>query len=280
MSARIGAGLVWLADYMRWRGAWGVVLLAWHLAFWRLAPQGRRIWAQAPGGRVRLRARTSDFRVFRKIAVQGEYALDARRMAAIDRRIGTARARGRMPLILDAGGNIGLFSQMAARRWPQATVVCIEPVAGNLEMARANCAGLPNVSFRRAAVWSAPGRVTLEDPDAREGAFAFRAADEGAVEAVTLDALLDALPDAELVLLKMDIEGAEKEALVPGARFWRHRPVILIEPHDFLPGRSATLRGLLSQPAYADADWEVRGESVFVFPPEHGAPVRDTARAA
>ncbi len=275
MFRSFAAGLGWLADYMRWRGLAGLPLAVWHVGFCFLGPRGRRIKAPAGDGRtVRLRARSSDIRVYRKIVVQREYELSPDRAEAIDRRCARAQAAGRRPLIIDAGGNIGLFAQEAARRWPQADLLCVEPHRGNLAMARRNCTGLRNVRFRDAALWSAAGRLTPENLDAREGAFSYRPAEadsrlaDVSTEAVTIDALLEERPDAELVLLKMDIEGAEAEALAPDARFWAHRPAILIEPHDFLPGRSATLRGLLSQEDFHDADIEVRGEGLFVFPTE------------
>ncbi|MDF2232861.1 FkbM family methyltransferase [Albimonas sp. CAU 1670] len=271
----VAAGLGWLADYMRWKGALGVPLALWHAGFCFLAPRGRRIRAPAFGGRtVRLRARASDLRVYRKIVVQREYELSPDRADAVDRRCARAHAAGRRPLIIDAGGNVGLFSLQAALRWPQADILCVEPHRGNLAMARRNCTGLRNVRFRDAALWSAPGRLQPEDIDAAEGAFAYRAVDEESpagdvsAEAVTIDALLAERPDAELVMIKMDIEGAEAEALTPEADFWRHRPVILIEPHDFLPGRTATLRGLLAQEDFRDADWEIRGEGLLIFPTE------------
>ena len=257
MFTRIADSIGWLTDYLRWRGASGAPLAMWHLAFCALAPAGRRIRAPLAHGRtVRLRARSDDLDAYRKIVVQGEYDLSDDRAAEIDRRVSRALAMGRRPLIIDAGGEVGLFAQLAARRWPRAEVLCVEPGRGDLAMARRNCSGLTNVRFRNAAIWGAADRMSGAD----------RPGIDRSHEAVSLDQLLDERPEHSLVLLKLDVDDAASPALDPRSHFWDHRPVLVIEPHELQPRLHGSLDDLLSQTELQDSDWEMRDESLFIFP--------------
>lgn len=269
-----GAGLSWLADYLRWRGIAGLPLALWQAGFCRLAPRGRRLRAPVGDGRTaRLRARTDDLDHYRRQIVRAEFEMSADRAAAVDRRCARARAAGRRPLIIDAHAGIGLFSQAAARRWPQAEVLCMEAHRGALALARRNCTGLRNLRFRDAALRRAPdgagdawmGAEEADPPDARASG---RGLAEISGETVSIDSLLAERPDCDLVLLKLDDAGAEAEALDRQARFWRHRPALLIAPDGDVPARRDALRALLAQDDFRDADLELRDGGLFVFPTE------------
>lgn len=88
--------------------------------------------------------------------------------------------------------------------------------------------------------------------------------EEGDVLAVTIDDLVDSLALPRLDWIKMDIEGAEVEALKGAMKtLSRYRPTLWIEFHDTLP----QLKELL-----AEANYEIRGEVHYEATPYHQDP--------
>lgn len=134
--------------------------------------------------------------------------------------------------VLDVGGNIGLYAlQFAQLAGPTGRVHSFEPERRNAARIRENLAlnGFENVTVVEAAVfsengviglnvfavaynaWHSVGPVRMPDPS---GADALVEAQEVQnVEAVTLDAYCERIDGSEIDLLKLDVEGAEIDAL-------------------------------------------------------------------
>lgn len=149
-------------------------------------------------------------------------------------------------VIVDAGANTGLTSVHYANAYPSATIVAVEPDAANFEVLRRNAAPYPNVRPVRAALWSESRPVALTDPGL--GAWGFRVGDgrpaTQQVPGVTLDRLLAEHALDRVDLLKVDIEGAEREVFDQSAGWIGRVDGIVIETHDrFQPGSTrAVLR--------------------------------------
>jgi FkbM family methyltransferase len=129
-------------------------------------------------------------------------------------------------LFYDVGAHVGFFSVCAAALG--ARVVAVEPDAANAARLRVNAA-LNGFEVRvvEAAAWSESGSVSLERGDSpKEG----RVAPGTGVRAVVIDELVEA--EGAPVLIKLDVEGAEVEALRGAQRtLERDRPVVLCELH-------------------------------------------------
>ena len=116
--------------------------------------------------------------------------------------------------ILDIGANIGAFSFRAARRWPAAKIIAIEPVRENYRQLFDNLQldKPSNVTLWTMAVRSfgglAPIRVTVKDHGVTSG-FHRLEADQFEREVPCLDAA--ELPPADFI--KLDTEGCEVEIL-------------------------------------------------------------------
>jgi FkbM family methyltransferase len=109
------------------------------------------------------------------------------------------------PVILDAGGNIGMSAIWFKREYPQSRVTVFEADPDLTNVLRRNlaAAALPDVHVEEAAVWVADGTVTFDNQGADKGAVR-----EGAGIRVRAFDLASHLP-AQVDLLKLDIEGAE-----------------------------------------------------------------------
>jgi FkbM family methyltransferase len=122
--------------------------------------------------------------------------------------------------VLDVGANRGQFAVVAARRWPQARLICFEPLPGAVRVL-ARVLG-PRAEVRNLALSDMPGEVKLhvsraDDSSsllpigARQSAT-FPGTDEVgviSVPAARLDEEIDAALLTRPVLLKVDVQGGE-----------------------------------------------------------------------
>jgi FkbM family methyltransferase len=116
-----------------------------------------------------------------------------------------------------------------------------------------------------AALWSKPENVMLADPDSEKWAFAVRASagNEAGFRGVTVEGLMQEFAIERIDLLKLDIEGAEKEIFGSGTTCWLDRvEVIAIELHDrYRPGCAQAFYSALHGRNYLQ---EIRGENIFI----------------
>jgi len=170
---------------------------------------------------VRLGAKTTDLRVLEQVFARQEYALPK-----------SIKPR----TIVDAGANIGCATIFFASRYPDARIIAVEPEASNFEVLQANCAGLSNVVPVHAAVWSHPATLTFVNPNCGNWAFAMKErVDDGTpVRGVTMPQLIEEFSLDRIDVLKMDIEGGEKEVFSAPDLSWLDKVGMLaIELHDF-----------------------------------------------
>jgi FkbM family methyltransferase len=183
-----------------------------------------------PGFRapIILRAGTSDRPTFSKIFVDQEYAIDLNI---------TPR------LIIDGGANVGYAAIFFARRYPHASIVAVEPEPQNFRLLERNTAAYPNVHRLNKGLWPRDTYLAIENLTAAPDAFRVRETDrpDNAITATTIDRILREAGTDMIDVLKLDIEGTEKELFAdPGSEQWLRRTnVLIIELHDrFKPGCS------------------------------------------
>jgi FkbM family methyltransferase len=145
--------------------------------------------------------------------------------------------------VVDAGANVGYAAVYFATRFPQSTVLAIEPEPGNFQQLQKNTRSLANVIVRCAALWNEEGELSLFD--AGEGSWGFRvqhraqATGQGSVKAMSMLTALREQGWTHIDLLKLDIEGSEVEVLNGSAGWIDHVNVIAAELHDkYRPGCS------------------------------------------
>ncbi len=155
-------------------------------------------------------------------------------------------------VIIDAGAYTGLSATYFASTYPEAKVIAIEPDSANFGLLVRNTSGLANVQAVRAALWSSNRQVELTDPG--NGAWAFRVAEMGdpgsaglhsekvahnRIPAITIPEIINTYSLSRIDLLKLDIEGSEKEVFAGSASWLEQVGAICIELHDkFEPGCS------------------------------------------
>jgi len=169
-----------------------------------------------------LRTTTTDKHVFVQVFIDREYDLD----------YGTTSPK----TIVDAGANIGLTAVFFALNYPDSRILALEPEAGNFAVLELNAETYPNISPIRAALWHESGAVELHDPGEGEWAFRVRTPSRRDqqqsaihVAAMTVKELLAAY--GRIDLLKLDIEGAERNVLLHAAEWIDDIGAIVAELH-------------------------------------------------
>jgi FkbM family methyltransferase len=240
-----------------------VVLLPWFSPVqWVFDRRMRKLWRFAIRDRV-------DFGVLEQVFVAEDYRLSRlRRWPDIQAEYQRILASGMTPLIIDCGANIGLSAAYLARCFGGARILGIEPHAGNVALARSNCEanGFARVSFLEAAIASATRKGgSVIDPGC--GAWGFRVDPEasGDLEFVAVDSLIDGPAGAGLIpfIIKIDIEGFERELFAANVDWIDRFYLLVIELHDWMLPSQASSRAFLKAVAGFDRDFVFHGENVF-----------------
>lgn len=214
-------------------------------------------------GRFTVRQSETDMKVLRQIFIQREYDLDRFPQGALVRAAydGILR-RGRLPLIVDAGANVGFAANFFARAYPKARIISIEPDPGNAAMCRTNTHGLQQVEVLEAAVGARPGCVSLEGIEGHAWGVRTRRAEAG-LPVVTINQLAAGLPDSELLIVKVDIEGFELDLFSAGTEWVSQAHAVIVEPHDWLLPDARTSQTLQQVMLGHGGDLLISGENLI-----------------
>jgi FkbM family methyltransferase len=175
---------------------------------------------------VNLRLRTSDVWLCKQILVDSQYDCGV-----------SLRPR----VIVDGGANIGLASIFYANKYPEARIIAVEPEQSNFEMLEKNVSSYPNVLPIRAALWNK--NQDLYTSATTPGHHAYQVQEQqvrgrnsicNSIRGLSLQGLMADLGIQHIDLLKVDIEGSEKEVFCDSAGWIGHVGMIAIEIHDWM----------------------------------------------
>jgi FkbM family methyltransferase len=169
-----------------------------------------------------VRAGTSDIVTFLQVLDGAEYDFRLNGPAAI----------------VDAGANIGLASIWFASHYPRARIIAIEPERSNYDLLVRNTAPFPNVTPVNAALWNSSGTLAVEDSNGlgpwgfqtRESADSASSVEK--VRCLTVSDVVSTYDLERIDLLKVDVEGAEKEVFSSPDAWIDSVGAIAIELHD------------------------------------------------
>lgn len=197
-------------------------------------------------GRISLRPTDSDLNMLRDVFVKKSY--DLNKYTQLNRITNTYKSilkAGGVPVIIDAGTNIGAVSIQLSKIFPEAKIIAVEPDTQNADICRRNCKQCENVIVVEATIGSLSGGVKLKRPDRNKSSCSIQAErGEGAdIPVVTVDELLaKAGIGGKLFIIKIDIEGFEKDLFCSETSWLSKVAVVIIELHDWmLPGQYSSL---------------------------------------
>ncbi|MBI5382929.1 MAG: FkbM family methyltransferase [Opitutae bacterium] len=184
----------------------------------------RRLHSRKYGTTIHLRPGTSDQFTFGQVFLFQQYDIA---LPFVPRRI------------VDAGANVGLSALYFAHRYPEAVIATLEPSAENQAQIQLNTAvHASRMRHFPMGLWRRDGALAISNPYRSHDSFIVtetEPATPGAIPAICLPTLLRELQWDSIDLLKIDIEGAEKEVFAEGYESWLPRTrAIYIELHDFM----------------------------------------------
>lgn len=193
------------------------------ISSYRVFGQPREVATRPPGfpHRIHLRLKTTDMSAYSEILLRGLYDFE-------------------LPFtpktVVDAGANIGMASIYFAHRYPEAKIVAIEAEGANFDMLAKNVRPYSQITPVHAALWNRDGEISVTTPNPDTGAFGewgFVTHDGpgSKVRAITMPTLMKEMQIPSIDLLKMDIEGAEKEVF-ESCNWVDNMRCMMIELHD------------------------------------------------
>jgi FkbM family methyltransferase len=173
-------------------------------------------------------------------------------------------------VIVDAGANIGLASIYFANKYPTAKILAIEPEDSNFRLLKLNTHPYSNITPIQAALWDKNEEINLVDPGAGKWGFMTEmrnpAREAGSdichtVTAMSLDKIIKDYNLENIDILKIDIEGAEKEVFSDSSAWIEKVTSIIIELHERMkPGCN---RSFYCGSNGFDNEWR-QGENVYL----------------
>lgn len=225
--------------------------------------------ARAP---LALRASRPDHSTFWQVMVMEQYEYrHLPQSKDLEARYERWVAAGKTPLIIDGGGNVGLAAIWFAWRFPAAKVVTVEPDSGNLDVLRRNIRHYENIEALPGALWTEKAWLRIQNPDSGAASFRVEAMPTetpDAIESYTIDEIAAREPGASLFLVKLDIEGAQKELFARNNGWVERCPLIVIELDDWQMPWQATGQSFFACTSRVPFDYLINGENLMCF--RHG----------
>ncbi len=139
--------------------------------------------------------------------------------------------------IIDCGANVGYSAVYFAVTYPNAKIIAVEPEAVNFKMLEGNAMFYDQITCLHSAIWDKEAYIKVVDDYNSTAGFTTvetTADDPQALKATSIGRLLEGSGFDRIDLLKIDIEGAEKEVFeAVDVDDWLSRTtVIAIELHD------------------------------------------------
>lgn len=216
------------------------------------------------------RTDTVDTVTIHEIFVEKKYDFSKlKRYPELVRYIQRRNVGGDIPVIIDAGANIGASSLYFSINFSGFPIVAVEPDQENFELLLRNTEGL-NVRPLLGGIASHPGRMRLTNETGLANSHCTRwlepdaLPESGIIPALTIPEILAGFGANHFpFLVKIDIEGGEQDLFSANTDWIAQIPILIMEPHDWLfPGQRICLPFLRAIAAH-DRDFLILHENLI-----------------
>jgi FkbM family methyltransferase len=198
-----------------------------------------------------LRASTSDLDVFEQIFLREEYDFPVEIKPAF---------------IIDGVANIGLSSIFFANKFPEAIVIAIEPEDSNFSILQKNVLFYYNIRPLKTAIWNKSCNLLVKDFGYGKWGFITEEgkAENSNLQGVTIGEIIDNNQIEIVDILKLDVEGAEKEIFKSNYSNWLGKiRILIIELHErIIPGCDEVFYNAISR--YNFSKFELGENLIFI----------------
>jgi FkbM family methyltransferase len=168
--------------------------------------------------------------------------------------------------IIDGGANIGCASVYFSIRFPKAEILAIEPEENNFSLLKKNADPYKNITCVQAGIWNENEKLSIANPEggAAEYMFENNAESKSMINGMTIQSLLNLKNWNHADIIKLDIEGAEKEVFSAEDLSWlNNTKLLIIELHDrYKKDCTKTVFEALNK---FDYDAYFHHENIFIF---------------
>ncbi len=172
--------------------------------------------------RLYLRTYAGDIDIFYEIFYKGSYAV-------------AGRQKGPIKTVVDLGANVGLATLYFLQKYPQAQVICVEPEESNFKMLLKNLEPeikQGKVTALQVAAMGQDGEVSFQSAEAKYNSRINSGGGDHTVSAISIPTLMERTGIAHIDLLKIDVEGAEKNIFSGNLDWLQKVDNVLIELHS------------------------------------------------
>lgn len=145
--------------------------------------------------------------------------------------------------ILDGGANIGFFSVLYAKKYPQAKIVCVEPELSNYKLMKKNISRYPNIIGVQGGIWSCDTGLRIINPEYHNVGFRVDELDindeRSEIRGYAVETLMAMHGVDTIDIFKMDIEGSEFNVILDAKsdNWLKKTNFLIMEIHDtYMPG--------------------------------------------
>lgn len=172
---------------------------------------------------IYLRKKYADKITFKQVFLEGQYNIDIPFMPST---------------IIDGGANIGLASVYFSHRYPSVSIVAVEPSQENYTVVEKNIVNYSNVKAKLGGIWNDNKHLIIVNANDNDNSFMVEEVDAstpGSIAAYSIGSIMEEMNWSTIDILKLDIEGSEKEVFEKNYDSWLpHTKMIIIEVHDHM----------------------------------------------
>jgi FkbM family methyltransferase len=201
---------------------------------------------------IHLRNNSSDIQTFDQIFLHEEYRIDINFVPEV---------------IVDCGANIGLASAYFKNKFPDAKIISIEPEKSNYKILNDNIKNYNNIHCINSGIWYKPANLMITNVGSDNWGFIVEETgdiNKNTIPAISIDEIIKQYNLQQIDILKIDIEGSEKELFESNFENWLPKTkIIIVELHDRIrKGASRSFFKALSKYKFSMI---IRGENLICF---------------
>ena len=172
--------------------------------------------------------------------------------------------KNKFPLIIDCGSNIGASPYYFYENYVNSKIVCLEPEIENFKILQSNTKK-NDFDLIYKAISSSHNNFEIKKNSDDPRAFSAIYSSKGDVESVTVNELLEKynFQKYEPFLIKIDIEGGEKNLFEKNLEWINKFKIIIIEPHDWMYPQKNLFQNFLKSISILKRDFVILNENII-----------------
>ena len=190
------------------------------------------------------------------------------RKTDLEKYINEGIKKGKRPLIVDCGSNSGASCIYFNLTYPNTKIVAVEIDKNNIEHSEENMKlNSMDADLHNKGIASENGFGAIANPSAENNSYRISTnnSELNNLEIVSMQKILKDYPSDKYFpfIVKIDIEGGEKNLFSINTDWVEEIPMIIIELHDWLMPKQKTSTNFLKTVSKMDRDFNIKGENIF-----------------